>query len=53
LQHLDQVGVEDRPEIRNWRKRKAQLPRTILYYSVLALIPVAILLLMVLIARRH
>jgi serine/threonine-protein kinase len=52
LQHLDQVGVEDRPEIRNWSKRKAQLPRAILYYSALALIPVVILLLMMLVAHR-
>jgi serine/threonine-protein kinase len=53
LQHLDQVGVEDRPEIHSWQKRKAQLPRNVLYYSALALIPVVILLLMMLIARRH
>jgi len=53
LQHLDEVGVEDRPEIHNWHKRKAQLPRKILYYSALALIPVVILLLMVLISRHH
>ena len=53
LQHLDQVGVEDRVELRDWNKRKAQLPRKILYYSALALIPVVILLLMILVARRH
>jgi len=53
LQHLDQVGVEDRPEIHNWSKRKAQLPRAILYYAAIALIPVAILLLMMLIAHRR
>jgi eukaryotic-like serine/threonine-protein kinase len=52
LQHLDQVGVEDRPEILNWSKRKAQLPRAVLYYSAIALIPVAILLLMILVARH-
>jgi serine/threonine-protein kinase len=52
LQHLDQVGVEDRPEIHNWSKRKAQLPRAILYYAAIALIPVAILLLMMLVAHR-
>jgi serine/threonine protein kinase len=52
LQHLDQVGVEDRPEIHNWQKRKAQLPRAILYYSAIALIPVVILLLMMLVAHR-
>lgn len=53
LQHLEQVGVEERPELRDWHKRKAHLPRTILYYSALALIPVVILLLMVLVARHR
>jgi len=53
LQNPAQVGVEDRPEIRDWQKRKAHLPRKILYYTGLALIPVVILLLMVLIARSR
>ena len=53
LEHLDQVGVEDRDELRNWQKRKSQLSRKILYYGALAMIPVAILLLMMLIARHH
>jgi serine/threonine-protein kinase len=53
LQNPDQVGVEDRPELRNWQKRKSQLPRKILYYLGLALIPVVILLIMVLISRAR
>jgi serine/threonine-protein kinase len=53
LQNPDQVGVEDRPELRDWQKRKSQLSRKILYYGGLALIPVVILLLMVLIAHFH
>ena len=53
LQHLSEVGVEDRPELRDWKKRKSHLPRRILYYSALALIPVVILLLMVLIAHHR
>jgi serine/threonine-protein kinase len=53
LEHLDQVGVEDRPEITDWQKRKSHLSRKILYYGGLALIPVAVLLLMVLIAHRR
>src|SRR5665213_3072395 len=39
LDHLDQVGVEDRDELKNWQNRKSQLSRKILYYSGLALIP--------------
>ncbi|MGA2086489.1 MAG: serine/threonine-protein kinase [Terracidiphilus sp.] len=53
LAHQDQVGAEDRPELRNWQKRKAQLPRKILYYGALALIPVAIFLLMYLVAHHR
>jgi serine/threonine-protein kinase len=53
LEHLDQVGVEDRVELRDWDKRKSQLSRKILYYSALALIPVVILLLMVMVARHR
>jgi serine/threonine-protein kinase len=52
LQHLDQVGVENRAELHEWKKRKSYLPRKIAYYAALALIPVAILLVMVLLARR-
>ena len=53
LAHLDEVGVEERPELREWHKRKSPLLRKILYYSALALIPVVILLVMVVLARRH
>lgn len=52
LEHLDQVGVEDRDEIRDWHKRKSFLSRRILLYTSLALIPVAVLLLMLLLAHR-
>jgi serine/threonine-protein kinase len=52
LQHPDQVGVEDRVELRDWQNRKSQTSRKILYYAGLALIPVAILLVMFLIAHR-
>jgi serine/threonine-protein kinase len=53
LEHLDQVGVEDRAELRNWQKRKSQLSRKILYYGGLALLPVLVLLLMILLARHR
>jgi serine/threonine-protein kinase len=52
LQHLDQVGVENRDELQGWNKRKSQQLRRILYHAALALIPVALLLLMVLLAHR-
>jgi serine/threonine-protein kinase len=53
LEHPDQVGIEERPELLNWQKRKSQLSRKILYYAGLALIPVVILLIMVLISRHR
>jgi serine/threonine protein kinase len=52
LEHVDQVGVEDRPELRDWQNRKSQTSRKILYYGGLALIPVVILLLMLLLAHH-
>jgi serine/threonine protein kinase len=53
LEHLDEVGIADRDELRDWQKRKAMLPRKIAYYASLALIPVVVLLIMILIAHRH
>jgi eukaryotic-like serine/threonine-protein kinase len=53
LEHQDEVGVEDRPEIHNWQKRKSHLVRKIAYYGALAMIPVVILLVMILISRHH
>jgi eukaryotic-like serine/threonine-protein kinase len=53
LQHLEEVGVEDRVEMRDWKKRKSHTSRRILYYGCLALIPVVILLLMILVARHR
>ena len=53
LEHPDQVGVEDRPELRDWQKRKSQNMRNILYYGGLAMIPVVILLLMFILSRHH
>jgi serine/threonine-protein kinase len=53
LANQDQVGVEDRPELRNWQKRKSQLSRKVIYYAGLALIPVVILLLMILVAHHR
>jgi serine/threonine-protein kinase len=53
LAHLDQVGVEDRIELRDWQIRKSQNLRKFLYYGGLALIPVVLLLLMFLLAHRR
>ena len=53
LEHLNEVGVEDRPELRDWRKRKSHVVRKVFYYVGLALIPVVALLLMLLLSRHR
>jgi eukaryotic-like serine/threonine-protein kinase len=52
LTHLDQVGVADRPELREWKKKESQPWKTFIVYAVLALIPIAIFGLMLYFARR-
>jgi serine/threonine-protein kinase len=48
LQHLDQIGIEERPELRSWRNQKAHLPRAVLFFLLLLLVPVSILIIMML-----
>jgi serine/threonine protein kinase len=52
LEHLDQVGVEDRAELHNWKKRRTPLARQVLFYLAMALIPVVIFALLLWIAKR-
>ncbi len=52
LTHLDEVGVTDRPELREWRKQPASLSRKVLLYAAITLIPIVIFGLMLLFARR-
>jgi eukaryotic-like serine/threonine-protein kinase len=52
LTHLDQVGVADRPELREWKKKESQPWKQITLYAALALIPIAIFGLMLYFAKR-
>jgi len=52
LEHQDQVGVAERPELRDWKRRRTPWPRRILFYAMLALIPVIIFALLLYVARR-
>jgi serine/threonine protein kinase len=52
LEHLDQVGVADRAELRDWKVRKTPLVKQILFYVAMALIPVVIFGLLLLIAKH-
>jgi serine/threonine protein kinase len=52
LQNPDQVGVEDRPELKDWKKRRTPWIRQVLFYIMLALIPVVIFGLLLYFAKR-
>jgi serine/threonine-protein kinase len=53
LRNQSQVGVAERPELRDWRKRRSPWGRQILFYIFLALIPVVIFGLLLYIAMQH
>ncbi|HVP63304.1 MAG TPA: serine/threonine-protein kinase [candidate division Zixibacteria bacterium] len=52
LEHLDEVGVEDRPEMRNWRKRRSPWARRVALYVALALLPIIIFVLLLWVAKH-
>jgi len=52
LEHLDQVGVEERLELTNWKRRRSPWGRRIALYVALALIPIIIFSLLLLVARH-
>jgi serine/threonine-protein kinase len=52
LTHLDQVGVTDRPELREWREQQTAPIRKLAVYVALALIPIAVFGLMLYFANR-
>jgi serine/threonine protein kinase len=52
LLHPEQVGVEDRPELRDWKKRRTPWLRKVLFYIMLAMIPVVIFGLLLYFAKR-
>lgn len=53
LEHPDQVGVvADRIELRDWKRRRTAWPRKLLFYLVLALIPIIIFALMLYLAHH-
>jgi serine/threonine-protein kinase len=52
LEHLDEVGVADRPEMRDWKKRRAPWLRRVLFYAGMALIPIVIFGLLIYVARH-
>lgn len=51
LEHPEKVGVADREELKNWQQRRSPVSRQILFYVMLALIPVVIFALMLVLSR--
>jgi eukaryotic-like serine/threonine-protein kinase len=52
LQHQEMVGVADRRELQEWKRQRNASSRKVWFYVALALLPVAILVLMLLLAHR-
>ena len=52
LEHLDQVGVADRPELHDWKQRRQPWVRRVAFYVMLVLIPIVIFGLLLLVARH-
>jgi serine/threonine protein kinase len=53
LEHQDEVGVAARTEEAKWQKRQSPGRRRLLMYTMLAMLPVAIFLLLYLVARHR
>src|ERR1700722_17552844 len=43
LQHQEEVGVAERPALRDWKQRRSPWVRQALFYALMAMIPVVIL----------
>jgi eukaryotic-like serine/threonine-protein kinase len=52
LQHPEKVGISERPELHDWRKRRTPWVRQVLFYIMLALIPVVVFGLLYLFVRH-
>ncbi len=53
LRDPSQVGVAERPELRDWKQRRSPRGRQILFYIFLAMIPIVIFGFMLFVAMRH
>jgi serine/threonine-protein kinase len=53
LKNPDLVGVAERSELRDWKTRRSRKSKMPFFYAVLALIPITIMLMLLIAARRH
>jgi eukaryotic-like serine/threonine-protein kinase len=52
LEHLDQVGVAERCEVKDWKKKNASGTKKVLLYAAMVLVPVLIFVLLLYVAHR-
>jgi eukaryotic-like serine/threonine-protein kinase len=52
LEHQDQVGVSERPELADWKRRRTPWLRRVSFYLLLALIPIVIFGLLLYVAKH-
>jgi serine/threonine protein kinase len=52
LSHQDQVGVEDRAELADWKTRRMPWTRHLLFYATLGLLPAAVVGLLLYVAHH-
>ena len=52
LEHPEKVGVTDRPEFRDWKDRRTPWAKKVLFYILIALIPIVIFGLLLYVARH-
>ncbi len=52
LEHQDQVGVSERAELSEWKKRRSPWQRRLLFYLMLAAIPIFVFSLLIYVARH-
>jgi serine/threonine protein kinase len=52
LEHLDQVGVADRAELHDWKRRRTPWLRRLLFYVSMALIPIVVFGLLLWVAKK-
>jgi eukaryotic-like serine/threonine-protein kinase len=52
LEHLDQVGVAERPELQDWKKPRMATTQRIVLYAAMILLPLLIFALLLYFARR-
>ena len=52
LEHQDQVGVAERAELTEWKRRRSAWPRKLAFYAMLAMIPVVVFGLLIWVAKH-